>query len=52
MNVTKDTAKNFIPKKLFGMRKKSIKQKLASLPKVKLGDYNERKSKKNIGRRN
>lgn len=28
MNVTKSSAKNFIPKKLFGMKKKSIKQKL------------------------
>ena len=52
MNVTKDTAKNFIPKKLYGMRKRSIKQKLASLPKVKLGDYNERQNKKGIRSRN
>ena len=48
MNVTKDTAKNFIPKRLYGMKKRSIKQKLASLPKVKLGDYNERQNKKSI----
>tara|TARA_R100000329_G_scaffold102418_1_gene84310 strand:+ start:691 stop:810 length:120 start_codon:yes stop_codon:yes gene_type:complete len=39
MNVTKSTARNFIPKKLFGMRKKSIKQKLKQTPKLKLRRY-------------
>jgi hypothetical protein len=38
MNVTKSTAKNFIPKKLLGMNKKSIKQKLKK-PKLKLRRY-------------
>jgi|TARA_R100000482_G_C5088093_1_gene129467 hypothetical protein len=38
MNVTKSTAKNFIPKKLLGMKKKSIKQKLKK-PKLKLRRY-------------
>ena len=31
-NVTKSTARNFIPKRLYGMRKKSIKQKLKGNP--------------------
>lgn len=38
MNVTKTTAKNFIPTKLYGMKKKSIKQKLKK-PKIKLRRY-------------
>jgi len=37
-NVTTSTAKNFIPKKLFGIKKKSIKQKLKK-PKIKLRRY-------------
>ena len=37
-NVTTSTARNFIPKKLFGMKKKSIKQKLKK-PKLKLRKY-------------
>jgi len=32
MNVTTSTARNFIPKRLFGQRKKSIKQKLKGNP--------------------
>lgn len=32
MNVTTSTARNFIPKRLYGMRKKSIKQKLKGSP--------------------
>mgnify|MGYP003110271197 CR=1 FL=1 len=31
-NVTTSTARNFIPKRLFGMRKKSIKQKMKGSP--------------------
>jgi|TARA_R100000482_G_scaffold105276_1_gene47898 hypothetical protein len=38
-NVTKTSARNFIPKKLYGMRKKSIKQKLKQKPKLKLRRY-------------
>jgi len=38
-NVTTSTARNFIPKKLFGMKKKSIKQKLKRIPKLKLRRY-------------
>jgi|TARA_R100000231_G_scaffold2051_1_gene3577 hypothetical protein len=38
-NVTKSSARNFIPKKLFGMKKKSIKQKLKRIPKLKLRRY-------------
>jgi|TARA_R100001509_G_scaffold11049_1_gene5836 hypothetical protein len=37
-NVTKSTAFAYIPKKLFGMKKKSIKQKLKK-PKLKLRRY-------------
>jgi|TARA_B100001939_G_scaffold348233_1_gene374623 hypothetical protein len=45
-NVTKESAKNFIPKKLFGMKRKSVKQKLASKPKLKLGDYSGKRKRK------
>ena len=38
-NVTKSTARNFIPKRLYGMRKKSIKQKLKGMPKIKKSKY-------------
>jgi len=38
-NVTKSTAFAYIPKKLFGMKKKSIKQKLKQIPKLKLRRY-------------
>jgi hypothetical protein len=31
-NVTVSSARNFIPKRLYGMRKKSIKQKLKGSP--------------------
>jgi len=37
-NVTTSTAFAYIPKKLFGMKKKSIKQKLKK-PKLKLRRY-------------
>jgi hypothetical protein len=37
-NVTKSTAFAYIPKKLFGMKKQSIKQKLKK-PKLKLRRY-------------
>ena len=37
-NVTKSTAFAYIPKRLFGMNKKSIKQKLKK-PKLKLRRY-------------
>jgi hypothetical protein len=37
-NVTKSTAFAYIPKRLFGMKKKSIKQKLKK-PKLKLRRY-------------
>ena len=32
MNVTKSTARNFIPKRLYGMRKRLIKQKMKGSP--------------------
>jgi len=32
MNVTVSSARNFIPKRLYGMRKKSIKSKLKGSP--------------------
>ena len=39
MNVTVSSARNFIPKRLYGMRKKSIKQKIKGLPKIKKSKY-------------
>ena len=39
MNVTVSSAKNFIPKRLYGMRKKSIKQKIKGMPKIKKSKY-------------
>jgi hypothetical protein len=38
-NVTKSTAFAYIPKKLFGMKKRSIKSKLKQKPKLKLRRY-------------
>jgi len=32
MNVTVSSARNFIPKRLYGMKKKSVKQKLKGNP--------------------
>jgi hypothetical protein len=39
VNVTVSSARNFIPKRLYGMRKKSIKQKLKGMPKIKKSKY-------------
>lgn len=39
MNVTKFTARNFIPKKLYGMRKTSIKKKLSKPVKIRKSKY-------------
>lgn len=39
MNATVSSARNFIPKRLYGMRKKSIKQKLKGMPRIKKSKY-------------
>jgi len=38
-NVTKSSARNFIPKKLYGMKKRSIKNKMKKKIKLKLRRY-------------
>ena len=38
-NVTVNSARNFIPKKLYGMKKRSIKNKMKKKIKLKLRRY-------------